>query len=393
MASEKKTPSTLETIQTVSKMQEDLIPVPKVAPASPKKGILSKGWNVFTVKNAIIVAFLLVAFSVVQTLRWLGWISGPLDDALALICVYIVLGVSLNLITGFTGQFSLGHAGFMAIGAYTTAILMPHLPPPLTLALPFATITIPSILIGILPGALLAMLLGVIIGLPTLRLKGDYLAIATLGMAEIIRVVFMNLEITGGAAGLFNFTRAATFPVLFIVMVISVVVIYNFIRSSRGRACIAIREDEIAAESMGINSTKYKVMAFALGAFFGGIGGGLYSSYFYVLKPGTFSFLMSVNILVIVVFGGLGSISGSVVSAIVITAITQYFTTANALNVFGLFSIEFSRVNNIIYALLLIAIMLFRPQGLMGTMEINDLIMKAWGAIKRPFQRGNKQAG
>jgi len=379
MASKKKTPSTLETIQTVSKMQEELIPIPKVAaPPSTKKGILAKGWNIFTVKNLMILVLLALAFGVVQILRWLGWIYGPLDDALALICIYVVLAVSLNLITGFTGQFSLGHAGFMAIGAYTAAIIVGHYQ------------TLPSVAVGLIAGGVLAMVIGVLIGIPTLRLKGDYLAIATLGMAEIIRVVFMNMKITGGASGLFSNGHMITWPGLFLVMVIAVVVIYNFIKSARGRACIAIREDEIAAESMGINSTKYKVMAFALGAFFGGIGGGLYSSYFFVIKPTTFTFMMSVNILVIVVFGGLGSITGSVISAVLVSAITQYLITANALNVFGLFTIEFSRVNNIIYALLLIAIMLFRPQGLMGTMEINELIMKFWRLVTRPFRRNSE---
>ena len=332
--------------------------------AREKKSILSAGWNIFTLRNLVILLLLVLVFGVVQSLRWLGWIYGPLDDALALICIYIVLAVSLNLITGFTGQFSLGHAGFMAIGAYTTAIIVGRYQ------------TMPSVAVGLIAGGILAMIVGVLIGIPTLRLKGDYLAIATLGMAEIIRVVFMNLKITGGASGLFSNGHMVTWPGLFWIMVVSVIVIYNFIKSVRGRACIAIREDEIAAESMGINSTKYKVMAFALGAFFGGIGGGLYSSYFFVIKPTTFTFMMSVNILVIVVFGGLGSITGSVISAVLITAITQYLVTANALNVFGLFTLEFSRVNNIIYALLLIAIMLFRPQGLMGTMEIGDFFKR-----------------
>ncbi|MCL2324867.1 MAG: branched-chain amino acid ABC transporter permease [Actinomycetia bacterium] len=332
--------------------------------ASERKSIFSRGVGVLTVKNGIILVLLLAAFGIVQILRWLGWIYGPIDDALAWICIYVVLAVSLNLITGFTGQFSLGHAGFMAIGAYTAAIIVGRYQ------------TFPSVLVGLAAGGILAMIVGILIGVPTLRLKGDYLAIATLGMAEIIRVIAMNLTITGGASGLFSNGHMVTWPMLFLVMVITVVVISNFIRSARGRACIAIREDEIAAESMGINSTKYKVMAFAIGAFFGGVGGALYSSYFYVTKPVTFSFMMSVNILVIVVFGGLGSISGSVISAVVISAITQYLISANALNVFGLFSIEFSRVNQIIYALLLVAIMLFRPKGLMGTMEIGDLFKR-----------------
>ncbi|MCL2882271.1 MAG: branched-chain amino acid ABC transporter permease [Coriobacteriia bacterium] len=330
---------------------------------SKKKG-LARGVGVLTWKNLVIFLVTLAAFAIVQALRYLGWINDVYESTLALICVNIILAVSLNLITGFTGQFSLGHAGFMALGAYTCAIVVGYYP------------TVPGFLIGMLAGGVLAMIFGILIGFPTLRLKGDYLAIATLGMAEIIRVVIQNMNITGGASGLFSNKSMATWPWLFLFTAITILVINNFVKSSRGRACIAIREDEIAAESMGINSTKYKVMAFAIGAFFAGIGGGLYASYFFVIKPTTFSFLMSINILVIVVFGGLGSISGSVISATLLTLLTNFFTISPPVNVFGLFTIDFSRVNMIIYALLLIIIMLFRPKGLMGTTEIGDLFKR-----------------
>ena len=214
-------------------------------------------------------------------------------------------------------------------------------------------------LMGILAGALVATIVGILIGIPTLRLKGDYLAIATLGMAEIIRVVFLNLEITNGAAGLSGIPRHANWFWLFFFAVITVLTINNFIRSSHGRACISIREDEIAAESMGINTTKYKVMAFAIGAFFAGVGGALYASYFYFLKPNIFGFMKSIDILVIVVLGGLGSVTGSVVAAILLALLTTFLQA-------------FTEIRMILYALLLVVIMIFRPQGLFGTKEIND---------------------
>ncbi|MCL2654618.1 MAG: branched-chain amino acid ABC transporter permease [Coriobacteriia bacterium] len=340
------------------------------ASAAVRKGF-ARGVGILTLKNLLILLAMLAAFGIVQLLSYLGWVTPVYESVLATICIFIILAVSLNLITGFTGQFSLGHAGFMAVGAYTCAIIVSYYP------------TTAGFLLGMLAGGVLAMIFGILIGFPTLRLKGDYLAIATLGMAEIIRVVVQNLTITGGASGLFSNSHMATWPWLFFFMAVSILVINNFIKSSRGRACIAVREDEIAAESMGINSTKYKVMAFAIGAFFAGIGGGLYASYFFVIKPVTFGFLMSINILVMVVFGGLGSISGSVVSAVLLTLLTNFFTIAPPLNVFGLFTIDWSRVNMIIYALLLIIIMLFRPQGLMGTMEVGDLFKKRPGRGRR----------
>ena len=215
-------------------------------------------------------------------------------------------------------------------------------------------------LIGKITGALAAAFVGILIGIPTLRLKGDYLAIAPLGLAEIIRVVFLNMEITNGAAGLNGIPRFTNWLWLCFFTVATIILINNFIKSSHGRACISIREDEIAAESMGINTTKYKVMAFAIGAFFAGIAGALYSSYFYFLKPDLFSFLKSIDILVIVVLGGMGSLTGSVIAAIVLAVLTTFLQS-------------FTAVRMIVYAALLVAIMIFRPQGIMGTKEINDL--------------------
>ncbi len=283
-----------------------------------------------------------------------GIINDYLMATLATICINIVLAVSLNLITGFTGQFSLGHAGFMAIGAYATALV--------TLAVP----TLPGFLGGVLLGGALAALLGFLIGLPTLRLRGDYLAIATLGMAEIIRVVFTNLDITNGAAGLAGIPQFLDWNWMFILTVGSVILIRNFLRSRQGRDCIGVREDEIAAESIGVDTTRAKVMSFTVGAFFGGIAGGMYASYFYFLKPDLFGFLKSIDILVIVVLGGLGSISGSIIAAILLAMIS---TALQA----------FPAARMILYALLLVVIMIFRPEGLMGSRELSLKVFSRLG--------------
>lgn len=301
-----------------------------------------------TKKNILILGTILLTFGIVQAFISIGIINSFYEITIATICINIILAVSLNLVTGFTGQFSLGHAGFMSIGAYVCAIITMEMNSTL------------GFLIGTLAGALAAAFVGILIGIPTLRLKGDYLAIATLGLAEIIRVVFLNMEITNGAAGLNGIPRFTNWLWLCFFTVATIVLINNFIKSSHGRACISIREDEIAAESMGINTTKYKVMAFAIGAFFAGIAGALYSSYFYFLKPDLFGFLKSIDILVIVVLGGMGSLTGSVIAAIVLAVLTTFLQS-------------FTAVRMIVYAALLVAIMIFRPQGIMGTKEITDL--------------------
>jgi len=307
---------------------------------------------------------LLLTFAIVQLLVSFNIFNDYIMSTIATICINIILAVSLNLITGFTGQFSLGHAGFMSIGAYTCAIIIKRYPSPL------------GFIIGLFLGATLAALLGFIVGLPTLRLRGDYLAIATLGMAEIIRIIFLNLEITNGAAGLFIEVRYTNWLWLFVFTVGTVILITNFINSSHGRACISIREDEIAAEAMGINTTKYKVIAFVFGAFCAGIAGALYASYFYYVKPDLFGFLKSINILVIVVLGGLGSISGSIIAAFVLAIISTL-----------LYSLP--EIQMIIYSVLLIVIMLFRPQGIMGSKELSLSMFNKLGNIGSIFGRRN----
>lgn len=292
----------------------------------------------------------LVAYVVVLALISAGVINDYIFAIIVTICINIILGASLNLVTGFTGQFSLGHAGFMALGAYTCALIVMQLD------------SVFGFILGIIGGAVVAALVGALVGLPTLRLRGDYLAIATLGMAEIIRVILLNLGITNGAAGLSGIPQYADWNAVALFTSITLIVLWNYIRSSHGRRAIAVREDEIAAEAIGINTTAVKVQAFTIGAFFAGIGGGLYASYFYVIKPDQFGFLKSIDILVIVVLGGLGSLSGTVVAAILLALISTILA-------------DFSEVRMIIYSLLLVLIMIFRPGGLMGSKEISETIL------------------
>lgn len=331
--------------------------------------------NIFANKKTrMIIGIIAVVavFVIVQLLLSFGVIGNYYQDILFLICINIIMAVSLNLITGFTGQFSLGHAGFMAIGAYTAALIIMKLSTTL------------GFIIGVFAGGAFAALVGCIIGFPTLRLKGDYLAIATLGMAEIIRIIVVNLTITNGAAGLFVYQRFTNWAWLFGFTVATILVIRNFIRSSYGRACISIREDEIASEAMGVNTTKYKIIAFTLSSFIAGVGGALYASTFYIIQPTNFGFMKSIDFLIIVVLGGMGSLSGSVVGAILLGFINAFLQ-------------DFAEVRMIIYSTLLIVIMLFRPQGLMGTKELSmDMFLgQYWrdkrDAVKGKFQRKEKK--
>ncbi len=293
-------------------------------------------------------------YAVIQLLLSTRVLSDYYFATIVTIGINIILAVSLNLITGFTGQFSLGHAGFMSIGAYFCAMI--------TLRVD----GIPGFLLGILVGGCAAALAGLLVGLPTLRLQGDYLAIATLGMAEIIRIVFQNIKITNGAAGLSNLPQYVNWTWLFLFAAGITALTVNYLHSAQGRACIAIREDEIAAESMGINTTRSKVTAFIIGAFFAGVAGALYATYFPRIKPDTFGFMKSVDILVIVVFGGLGSITGSILGAIVLGLISMFLSS-------------YTELRMVLYALLLVVIMIFRPQGLIGSREFSLAMLKRAG--------------
>ncbi|MDR7857228.1 branched-chain amino acid ABC transporter permease [Tissierella sp.] len=292
-----------------------------------------------------IIAFLALSLTYLLGLVLIdkGIIDSYLQLNITLIGINIILAVGLNLITGFTGQFSLGHAAFMSIGAYTSAVVTAKLGQPF--------------IVAILVSGVVAAVAGILIGIPTLRLKGDYLAIATLGFGEIVRILILNTDAVGGAIGFNDIPQYTNWTWIFTMTVVTIILVKNFINSYHGRACKSIREDEIAAEAMGVNTTYYKVLAFAIGAFFAGIAGSLYANYFYFIKPDSFGFMKSIDILVIVVFGGMGSIAGSIVGAIALSVISLFLQTIPELRM-------------IIYALILFFIMVYRPTGIMGRDQI-----------------------
>lgn len=293
----------------------------------------------------------LIFFAVIQIMISGGILNPFYQNTLMFIGINIILATSLHLIIGITGQFSIGHAGFLAVGAYASAIIT------MKLQMPF--------FLSLLVGGVVAALAGLIIGIPSLRLKGDYLAIATLGFGEIVRIVLLNMEYVGGASGM-QVSHLTTWPWVFASVFITILVIRNFTSSTHGRACISVREDETAADSMGINTTYYKVVAFAIGAFFAGIAGGLYAHNFYIIQPSNFGFLKSFDILIFVVLGGLGSLSGSVLAAILLTIVTTFLQ-------------DYPETRMIIYSLVLIIMMIYRPQGLMGTKEITSFFKRKGG--------------
>ncbi|WP_302826295.1 branched-chain amino acid ABC transporter permease [Anaerofustis stercorihominis] len=280
----------------------------------------------------------LAAYVIIKLLIVVGIISPFYETVVLKLCIDIILGLGLNLITGITGQFSLGHAGFMAIGAYTSALM--------TLRISSSPV---MIILAVILGGILSGFLGFLIGIPTLRLRGDYLAIATLGLGEIIKIVIQNVDqtILGGAAGLSSIPLYSSFEFCFICMVICYFVITNVLKSSFGRACISVREDEIASESMGVNVTKAKILAFIIGTFFAGVAGALYSGYVGVIQPKNFGFMKSIDILMIVVLGGLGNINGTIIAAFI-------------LNIVSFALQDFAELRMILYSLLLIAIMLIK---------------------------------
>lgn len=280
--------------------------------------------------------------------------------------INIVLAVSLNLVNGFTGQFSMGHAGFMSVGGYTAAFLTTTLSShfPEFLQDPFWGHLL--FFAALWVGGLMASLAGYFVGLPSLRLKGDYLAIVTLGFGEIIRVILLNIDAVGGARGMPNIPALTNFGLVYSLVLLVTFVVWRLINSAHGRAFLAVREDEIAAEAMGIHPTRAKVQAFVIGAFFAGVAGGLFAHYLRYLNPQTFDFNRSFEIIIMVVLGGMGSITGSVVAALFLTVIREALRPLQQLTGLDL--------RMVIYSLMLILLMLTRPNGLFGTRELSDLL-------------------
>jgi branched-chain amino acid transport system permease protein len=260
--------------------------------------------------------------------------------------INIILASSLNLINGFAGQFSLGHAGFMAVGAYTAAVITSEIG-----VARGSIYAIPVFALALIAAGFVASLFGLIVGIPSLRLKGDYLAITTLGFGEIIRVFVQNLQFLGGARGFTGIPKLANSFWVFSTAALMIFFIYNLINSTYGKAFLAVRDDEIAAEAIGISSTRIKVVAFVTGAFFAGMAGGLYGHFVTYINPAQFSFLKSFEIVVMVIIGGMGSIIGVALSAALLTILPEALRTV-------------SQYRMVIYSLLLIIIMITRPQGL-----------------------------
>lgn len=305
-----------------------------------------KSLRIFNKANLAWIASIVAVFLLLQMSVAGGMISPVYQQTFITIFINIILAVGLNLIVGFSGQLALGHAGFMAIGAYATGIVTRQTP------------GIGGFLISVLIGVLLAGIIAFIVGYPTLRLKGDYLAIATLGVGEIIRVAILNMpDLTNGAAGLSGIPISLmNWRMAFIFMVFVVLVVTNYVNSSHGRATIAVREDEIATSSLGLNTTRLKVQAFVIGAMTAAVGGSIHASYLGVINPGQFTFDRSIDILIIVVLGGIGSVTGSVFAAIALGFVNLYLQ-------------QFGAWRMIIYALVLIFVMIFKPSGLLGNYE------------------------
>lgn len=275
--------------------------------------------------------------------------------------INIILAVSLNLVNGFTGQFSMGHAGFMAVGAYTSASI--SLAVQASFPGLFESASGLVLLGGLLIGGLLAACVGYIVGLPSLRLKGDYLAIVTLGFGEIIRVILLNLDFLGGARGLPGIPQLATFGWVFTFVIVTIFAAVRLVRSEYGRELLAVREDEIAAEAMGVNTTRAKVRAFVIAAFFAGVAGGLFAHFLQYLNPSIFDFNRSFEAIIMVVLGGMGSITGSVVAGALLTFIREALRPLQEIT-----KVDFRMI---IYALVLIIFMLTRPRGLLGSLELD----------------------
>lgn len=318
--------------------------------------------------------WVLAVFGVVIThFAVLPMTSSVFSEIVVFAGINIILAVSLNLVNGFTGQFSIGHAGFMAVGGYASAFISLWLRNNSGLSFddPFTGQVV--LVGGLIAAGLVSAVIGYIVGLPSLRLRGDYLAIVTLGFGEIIRISLLNMDFLGGARGLSGIPRLTSFMSVYLAVILTLFVISRVVRSSHGRALLAVREDEIAAESMGVHITQAKVRAFTIGAFFAGVAGGLYGHYLTILSPAAFDFNRSFEIIIMVVLGGMGSLTGSVVAAVFLTLLREYLRDLRELTQVDL--------RMIIYSLILIGLMLSRPNGLFGKQEVGDL-WRRWRARK-----------
>lgn len=301
--------------------------------------------------------------------------------------INMILAVSLNVATGYLGQLPLGHAGFMAVGAYAGGIWMRSTPAAGLIAADKMAAALPYVLAALLFSALTAGVFGLVIGIPALRLKGDYLAIITLGFGEIIRVVLTNIDsvlgfkLTYGAAGLKRIPKFSDFTLVFVCVILCCGLIHMLMKSRHGRAILSIRESEIAAESVGIRVTYYKTLAFVFSAMLAGVAGCLYAGYLGSLYPSTFKFMKSIEILGMVVLGGMGSMTGSILSASVLTVLPELLRSV-------------ADYRMVAYSLILVLMMIFRPRGLLGGYDfsMSRVLEQGLNALLRPVPQ-QKGAG
>ena len=319
----------------------------------------------YAINAVLVLLFLIIGEAMISG----GVVNRYQSGVLEQVGIYIIMAVSLNIATGYLGQLPLGHAGFMSVGGYSCALFIIHMMPVLgvetkAMAAMSSPAAIGLFVMGVVFGGVCAAICGVIIGIPALRLKGDYLAIITLGFAEIIRVVINNIDgvlgfdFTGGAKGLSGIPGYTNFLNVFLTVAVVIFLIHTMMKSRHGRAILAIRDNEIAAEASGVKTTYYKTLAFVVSAFFAGVGGALYAGCIGVMDPSKFGFMKSVEILVMVVLGGMGSMLGSVVSASVLTILPEALRA-------------FSEYRMVVYAVVLILVMIFRPQGLFGSYDFS----------------------
>lgn len=314
-------------------------------------------------KNLKFLVLILASYFFLVWLLRSGMLTRQYRSLIVPIGVNIILAVSLNLVTGFLGELSLGHAGFMSIGAYTGALISLHLK---TLPAPAAFAA------ALICGGIMAAIFGFLIGVPVLRLRGDYLAIVTLAFGEIIKSLINALGFTGGAKGLNKiplYSDYKNFNLVFFLTVLSVILIVNLVHSRTGRAITAIRDNYIAAESVGLNISEHKVRAFVIAAFFSGIAGVIYAHNVGIIKPSTFDYNKSIEILVIVVLGGMGSITGSVIAAILLTVLPEFLRGADNYRLF-------------LYAVVLIVMMIFNNSRMKQSLMNNRVFARLLGEGK-----------
>lgn len=317
----------------------------------------------------------IVLYVLIMVLREFGILNGYYIQVMMFAGINIMMTASLNLINGFTGQFCIGHAGFMSLGAYGSAVVT-------TIIFNGKNIPemaqVPVFLLGLLAGGIIAALIGMIIGLPSLKLKGDYLAIVTLAFGEIVRAILRLIQPIGGARGMIGIPNYANLGWIFAFVVLTLYLLRNLIYSPYGRAFIAIRDNEIAASAMGINTTKYKIMSFCISAFIAGVAGGLYAHVLAFIQPDSFSFVKSSDFLVYLYAGGSGSLTGSVIGALLLTVLPELLRFMSDWRL-------------AVYAVVLVVVMLYRSEGLCGGKELPFLRIRRKELYKESlFVKKNK---